>query len=59
MRENTNKTILNLILKLDRNGAVIGAICTGTYVMAAASYDNRRCTIHWEHIDGLSENFQS
>ena len=36
VRENTNKAILNLIRRLDRNGSVIGAICTGTYVMAAA-----------------------
>ena len=58
VRENTNKAILNLIRRLDRNGAVIGAICTGTYVMAAAGLlDDRRCTIHWEHIDGLSEEF--
>ena len=58
VRENTNKVILNLIRRLDRNGAIIGAICTGTYVMAAAGLlDDRRCTIHWEHIDGLSEEF--
>ena len=36
VRENTDKAILNLIRRLDRNGAIIGAICTGTYVMAAA-----------------------
>ncbi len=58
VRENTNTTILNLIRRLDRNGAIIGAICTGTYVMAAAGLlTNRRCTIHWENIDGLSEEF--
>ena len=58
VRENTNKAILNLIRRLDRNGSVIGAICTGTYVMAAAGLlEDRRCTIHWEHIDGLSEEF--
>jgi transcriptional regulator GlxA family with amidase domain len=58
VRENTTKTILNLIRRLDRNGAVIGAICTGTYVMAAAGLlEGRRCTIHWENIDGLSEEF--
>ena len=58
VRENTDKATLNIIRRLDRNGAIIGAICTGTYVMAAAGLlDNRRCTIHWEHIDGLSEEF--
>ena len=35
VRENTDRNILNLVRRLDRNGAVIGAICTGTYVMAA------------------------
>jgi transcriptional regulator GlxA family with amidase domain len=59
VKENTNKPILNLIRRLDRNGAIIGAICTGTYVMAAAGLlTNRRCTIHWENIDGLAEEFQ-
>ena len=59
VRQNTTKSILNLIRRLDRNGAIIGAICTGTYVMAAAGLlDGRRCTIHWENIDGLAEEFQ-
>ena len=58
VRGNTNRNTLNLVRRLDRNGAVIGAICTGTYVMAAAGLlDDRRCTIHWENIDGLSEEF--
>ena len=49
---------LHLIRRLDRNGAIIGAICTGTYLMAAAGLlDERRCTIHWENIDGLAEEF--
>ena len=52
------KETLNLIRRLDRKGAIIGAICTGTYLMAAAGLlDERRCTIHWENIDGLAEEF--
>ncbi len=54
----TDTTTLNIIRKLDRNGAIIGAICTGTYMMAAAGLlDEQRCTIHWENIDGLAEEF--
>ena len=58
VRSNTNKATLNLIRRLDRQGKIIGAICTGTYIMAAAGLLNgRRCTIHWENIDGLCEEF--
>ncbi len=54
----TTKETLNVIRRLDRNGAIIGAICTGTYLMAAAGLlDHKRCTIHWENIDGLAEEF--
>lgn len=53
-----DKETLSVIRRLDRNGAIIGAICTGTYLMAAAGLlDDRRCTIHWENIDGLAEEF--
>jgi transcriptional regulator GlxA family with amidase domain len=58
VRGNTDKSVLNIVRRLDRNGAVIGAICTGTYVMASAGLlEGRRCTIHWENIDGLAEEF--
>ncbi|MBL6622136.1 MAG: GlxA family transcriptional regulator [Alphaproteobacteria bacterium] len=54
----TDKSLLNLVRRLDRSGAITGAICTGTYIMAAAGLlDNRSCTIHWENIDGLAEEF--
>ncbi len=54
----TDKGLLNLVRRLDRGGAITGAICTGTYIMAAAGLlDNRSCTIHWENIDGLAEEF--
>ena len=58
VKAHANKETLNLIRHLDRKGAIVGAICTGTYLMAAAGLLNdRRCTIHWENIDGLAEEF--
>ena len=58
VKAHADKETLNLIRRLDRKGAIIGAICTGTYLMAAAGLlDDRRCTIHWENIDGLAEEF--
>ena len=58
VKSQSTRETLNTIRRLDRNGAIVGAICTGTYLMAAAGLlDERRCTIHWENIDGLAEEF--
>ena len=39
-------------------GMPVGAVCTGTYVLAKAGLlDDHRCTIHWENQDGLREQF--
>ena len=36
----------------------IGAICTGTYILADAGLlKDHRCTIHWENMIGLREKF--
>ena len=58
VQSHTDQNTLNVTRRLDRQGAVVGAICTGTYVLAAAGLLNEtRCTIHWENIDGLAEEF--
>ncbi|MGC6518277.1 MAG: GlxA family transcriptional regulator [Candidatus Puniceispirillaceae bacterium] len=58
VQDYVDQSILNAARKLDRQGAIVGAICTGTYVLAASGLLNdTRCTIHWENIDGLSEQF--
>lgn len=41
-----------------REGSHIGAVCTGTHVLARAGLmSNYRCTIHWENIDSFLEEF--
>lgn len=44
--------------KADRRGADIGAICTGSYLLAKGGLlDGYRCTIHWENLAGFCEDF--
>jgi AraC family transcriptional regulator, glycine betaine-responsive activator len=44
--------------RLERRGGAIGALCTGSHVLARAGLlNNHRCTIHWENIVGFVEEF--
>ena len=41
-----------------RNNVRLGALCTGSYLLARAGLlDGYRCTIHWENIASLREEF--
>lgn len=41
-----------------RHGAIIGALDTGSYILAKAGLlDNYRATIHWEALDAFAEEF--
>ena len=43
---------------LAARGVPVGAVCTGTYVLAKAGLlDGHRCTIHWENHDSFVEQF--
>lgn len=53
-----SKELVNTMRLVERRGAAIGAICTGTYLLAVSGLlKDRRCTIHWENHDGLVEEF--
>ncbi len=54
----TTRSVLAWLRREARRGTRIGALCTGTWVLAEAGLlDGRRCTIHWENQDGFAEKF--
>ncbi len=53
-----DKSLVNWLRRRDRMGARIGALCTGSHILAAAGLLNGyRCTIHWENLPALTEGF--
>lgn len=43
-----------------RNGCALGSLCTGSYILARAGLlDGYRCTVHWEHLSSMREDFPS
>ena len=49
---------LQWLRQLDKNGTVLGGLCTGTYLLAKAELLNdHRCTIHWENLAAAREEF--
>jgi transcriptional regulator GlxA family with amidase domain len=53
-----DKKVLSWLRKLARNGTQLGAVDTGSYVLARAGLLNGyRCTIHWENLPGFAQEF--
>ena len=53
-----DKGVFAALRRADRQGADIGAICTGSHILARANMlVGYRCTIHWENLASFSENF--
>ena len=54
------KPVLAWLRRIDRLGADIGALCTGSHVLAQAGLlKGYRCTIHWENLTSFAEDFPS
>lgn len=53
-----DEAALQWLRQQDKHGAVLGAVCTGTYLLARADLLNdHRCTIHWENLAAAREEF--
>jgi AraC family transcriptional regulator, glycine betaine-responsive activator len=51
-------TLIKHLRRLSSFGASIGAVCTGTFVLAKGGLlDGYQCTIHWENHAGLVAKF--
>ncbi|HUS53584.1 MAG TPA: GlxA family transcriptional regulator [Thermohalobaculum sp.] len=54
----SSKPVLTWLRKQARRGVSVGALCTGSYVLAKAGLlDGKRCTIHWENHASFIEDF--
>lgn len=53
-----DETGINWLRRYDRPEVVLGAVCTGSYLLAKADLlNNYRCTIHWENLAAAREQF--
>ena len=52
------KTLAETLRKIAKRKIPMGGICTGSYALASAGLlDGYRCTIHWENLASLREEF--
>ncbi len=50
--------IIAWVRSLSKRDITLGAVCTGTYLLAKAeALDGHRCTIHWENMASAREEF--
>lgn len=58
LREAASRPVLNWLRTQSRRGVRVGAVCTGTHILAKAGLlDGKRCTIHWENQAAFAEEF--
>jgi len=53
-----DKGLLTRLRRMASHGTDIGALCTGTHILAKAGLlEDSRCTIHWENLTAFTEEF--
>ncbi len=58
IKDHVDDKLLQRLRRLASHGASIGAVDTGTHILAAAGLlDGYKCTIHWENIPSFTEEF--
>ncbi len=58
IQRHDDKRIHAWLRRIARSGTKLGALCTGSHILARAGLlDGYRCTIHWENLAGFSEEF--
>lgn len=51
-------TVLRWLRTASQAGIALGAICTGSYVLARAGLlDGYRCSVHWENLTAMTDTF--
>lgn len=58
IEENTSKSLSVWLRSVDKRGIGLGAICTGSYILADAGLlDGYSCSVHWENMAALADLF--
>lgn len=58
VEQDEHTALIVRLRKLASHGVTIGAVCTGSHILAKAGLlDGYRCAIHWENYDGFREHF--
>ena len=56
--DNYNRNLRQALVKFSNQKVAIGSLCTGAYLLARAGMlDGYKCTLHWENIAGMREEF--
>ena len=58
IERNASKPVSKWLKAVNQKGISLGAICTGSYILAEAGLlDGYRCSIHWENMAAMTDRF--